>query len=249
MDRRASTPHLDKTDTPEVPTVSTLSRIGAVDFLAVLPSGIFTFLVTYMVLSGNALSESNSTLWQGMQQMVADSLDNPLVLLSVLFVSYFFGSVLRAFPVEWVVSSLYIGRRRFRRGKNNRPRVDRREKPLPSFGKLLPTNIRALDVIPKAIVNNWKQTLSRRSPEAYAYFRTVEARSRFAAAMLWAGLVGIAGSVYYMAAVGSNAAVSQLALVSVLLALVSGSQLPKVCKQEVSTLLTLSEVTSRSSQS
>ena len=94
-----------------VPVASTFSRIGTVDFLAVLPSGIFTFLVTYMVLSGSTLSGNEPSLWKQVQQMVADTLGNPLILLSVLFVSYFFGIILRVFPVEWVVTNLHVGRR------------------------------------------------------------------------------------------------------------------------------------------
>ena len=101
------------------------------------------------------------------------------------------------------------------------------------------------DVIPKATINSWKNALYHRSPEAYAYFQTVEARSRFTAAMLWAGVVGVAGSVVYIAVIGSSAAVSQLALISILLTVVFGSLLPKVCRQEVSALLTLSESTRR----
>lgn len=230
----------------DVPVPSTFSRIGAVDFLAVLPSGVFTFLVTYMVLSGNALSGSEPTLWHRIQQMMADMLGNPLILLSVLFVSYFFGIILRAFPVEWVVTNLHIGRRSCPR----RRATDREY----GHGRRLTFRVRQSstfkprkpDVIPKAIINRWKNALYHRSPEAYAYFQTVEARSRFAAAMLWAGVLGVLGSAVYIAVVGSCVAVSQLGLVSILLTVIFGSLLPMVCRKEVSALLTLSEATRRS---
>jgi hypothetical protein len=107
----------------------------------------------------------------------------------------------------------------------------------------MPLAIRKPDIIPRPIIDDWKHALSHRSPEAYAYFRTVEAKSRFVAAMLLAGLLGLIGSMVYMAIVGSSVALEQLALVSILLAVVFGGHLPKVCRQEVSALLTLSEAT------
>jgi hypothetical protein len=101
------------------------------------------------------------------------------------------------------------------------------------------------DVIPRAIFNRWKNALYHRSPEAYAYFQTVEARSRFAAAMLWAGVFGVTGCLVYIAVVGSSVAVSQLALISITLTVIFGSLLPRTCRQEVLELLTLSEATRR----
>jgi hypothetical protein len=62
-------------ETQSVPVPSTFSKIGTWDFLAVLPSGIFTFLVTYMVLAGNSFSGSEPTLWMQLQQMVTDTLE------------------------------------------------------------------------------------------------------------------------------------------------------------------------------
>jgi len=240
-------PNQGKVDTSDVPTPSTISRISSVDFVAVLPSGIFTFLVVYMVLSGGVVAEGATSLWHGLKLMASDTAGNPLVVLSVLFVSYFFGSLLRAYPVEWVVTKLYIGRRRRPRSESA-PAPDRSKRLHLAFSKLLALGSPKPDVIPKAVVYDWKQSLSRRSPEAYSYFRTVEARSRFAAAMLWAGFFGILGSGFYLTVVGARAAVVQLALVSIVLVLISGIQLPKVCKHEVTTLLTLSEATRRPHQ-
>lgn len=234
--------------TAPVPAASTLSKIGTLDFLAVLPSGIFTFVVTYMVLSGGSLPGNNQSLWLTLQHMIADTLGNPLILLCVLFVSYFFGSILRAFPGEWLVAAFHIGRRRCpRRRASDKGRGQPRKTRIGVKRPALLT-VRWPDVIPKAIIDDWKLALSHRSPEAYAYFRTVEAKSRFAAAMLWAGVLGIAGSAAYTAIVGTSVAVSQLALISIMLTVVFGSQLPKVCRQEVSALLTLSETTRRYSQ-
>jgi hypothetical protein len=234
--------------TLKVPAVSTLSKIGTLDFLAVLPSGVFTFLVTYMVLSGDTLSGGEPSLWLQLERMVTDTLGNPLILLCVLFVSYFFGSILRAFPVEWLVATLHVGRRRCprRRATDMSNGAGRRLKFRVGHG--MPLSPRKSDVIPRSIINDWKHALSHRSPEAYAYFRTVEAKSRFAAAMLWAGVLGVVGSVAYIAVFGSNVALTQLALVSILLALTFGSLLPKVCRQEVSALLTLSEATRQSAR-
>ena len=244
--RRNPNLHASKSaEMQDVPVPSAFSKIGTVDFLAVLPSGIFTFLVTYMVLSGNAFPGSEPTLWHRVQLMVADTLGNPLIMLSVLFVSYFFGIILRAFPVEWVVTNLHIGRRSCprRRATDGENGPGRRRTFRIRQG--LTIRPRKPDVIPKAIINRWKHSLYHRSPEAYAYFQTVEARSRFAAAMLWAGVLGVTGSVVYIAVIGSSVAVSQLALVSILLTVIFGSLLPKVCRKEVSALLTLSEVTRR----
>jgi hypothetical protein len=225
----------------DVPVPSTFSKIGAVDFLAVLPSGIFIFLVTYMVLSGNALSGTEHSLWHRLQQMVADTLGNPLIMLSVLFVSYFFGAILRAFPVEWLVAALHVGRRRCPRRRATDAVAGNGRRLTFMVRQGLAIKPRKADVIPKAIIHRWKHALYHRSPEAYAYFQTVEARSRFAAAMLWAGVLGVTGSVVFIVVVGASVAVSQLALVSLLLTLVFGSLLPKVCRQEVSALLNLSE--------
>jgi hypothetical protein len=229
-----------------VPVPSAISKIGTVDFLAVLPSGVLTFLVTYMVLSGCVFSTSDSTLWHRVQLMVADTLGNPLIVLSVLFVSYFFGIILRAFPAEWVVSNLHIGRRSCprRRATDVQNGSGRRRSFRVRRGSTI--KVRKPDVIHKTIIKKWKHALCHRSPEAYTYFQTVEARSRFAAAMLWAGVLGVTGSVGYIAVIGSSVAVSQLALVSILLTVIFGSLLPMVCRKEVAALLTLSETTRRS---
>ena len=235
----------DEVDAPQLPAASTLSKIGTLDFLAVLPSGVFIFIVTYMVLSGTALSENATSLWRWLNQIVVDTMENPLILLCVLFVSYFFGIVLRAFPVEWLVATLHVGRRRYPRRRATDVRnggarkLNFRVRRGPIIARRKP------DVIPRSIILGWKHALSHRSPEAYAYFRTVEAKSRFAAAMVWAGVVGVLCSFAYTAVAGTSTAVSQLAIVSILLTVVFGSQLPKVCRQEVSALLTLSEATRR----
>ena len=230
---------------PDVPVPSAISKIGAIDFVAVLPSGVFTFLATYMVLSDGALHGSQFTLWHRVQQMLGDTLGNPLIVLSVLFVSYFFGIILRAFPVEWIVTNLYLGRRSCPR----RRATDRGHGPGRRLTFMVRQGLairpRRPDLIPKALVNKWKIALYHRSPEAYAYFRTVEARSRFAAAMLWAGILGLTGSVAYIAINGTSVAVSQLALVSILLTVAFGGMLPTVCRQEVSALLSLSEAVRR----
>ena len=145
-----------------VPVPSIFSKIGTVDFLAVLPSGIFTFLVTYMVLSDNALSGSGLSLWYWVEQMVADTLGNPLILLSVLFVSYFFGILLRAFPVEWVVTNLHIGRRSCPRRRAT-DRGNGQGKRLTFIVRQGPTiKPRRPDVIPKAIIGKWKRALYHR---------------------------------------------------------------------------------------
>ena len=231
-----------------VPAPSMLSKIGSLDFLAVLPSGVFTFFVTYLVLSSNTLSVGEPSLWHQFDQMLTAALGNPLILLCVLFVSYFFGSILRAFPGEWLVATMHVGRRRCprRRSTDGDFGAARRLSFRVRHGWSLAP--RKLDVIPRSIINDWKHALSHHSPEAYAYFRTVEAKSRFAAAMLWAGVLGMVESVAYITVVGSSVALAQLALISILLTVVFGSQLPKVCRQEVSALLTLSEATRRSAQ-
>ena len=241
-DRRGS----GGTDIQDVPVPSTFSKIGTLDFLAVLPSGIFTFVVAYMVLSGGALSGHEPTLWRRVEQMAADTIGNPLIFLSVLFVSYFFGAILRAFPAEWLVAALHIGRRRHPRRRATDGAYGQGRKLTFKIKRGMEIGPRKPDVIPRAIIDRWKNALYHRSPEAYAYFQTVEARSRFAAAMLWAGVVGVTGSVLYIAIVGSDLAVSQLAMVSILLTMVFGGLLPKVCRREVAALLALSEGTRRS---
>ena len=231
-----------------VPAASVLSKLGTLDFVAVLPSGAFTFIVTYLVLSGSTLSVGELTLLQQIDRMISDSLGNPLILLCVLFVSYFFGTILRAYPVEWLVATLYIGRRQCPRRRATDRNRDTRKRLQFQVRHGIALTPRKPDVIPKPIINDWKLALSHRSPEAYAYFRTVEAKSRFAAAMLWSGVLGVIGSVVYIAVVGTSLALTQLAMISILLTVVFGSLLPRVCRQEVNALLTLSEATRRSAQ-
>ncbi len=247
MQQSANPRNSDVVDATPVPSASALSKIGTLDFLTVLPSGIFIFIVTYIVLSSTPLSSDEASLWFRIEQLTTDTLGNPLILLCVLFVSYFFGIILRAFPVEWLVAQLHIGRRRCprRRATDRTPGVTRKIQFRVRRGRAITP--RKPDIIPKSIIAGWKHTLSNNSPEAYAYFRTVEAKSRFAAAMLWAGVLGVLATGAYIAVVGSSVALTQLALISILLAVVFGSQLPKVCRQEVTALLTLSEATRQSS--
>jgi hypothetical protein len=248
MQQSANPRRSDVFDPTRVPSASALSKIGTLDFLTVLPSGIFIFVVTYMVGSGNPLPGNEVSLWLRIEQLITDTLGNPLILLCVLFVSYFFGIILRAFPVEWLVANLHVGRRRCprRRATDKTPGENRKIQFRVRRGRVLTP--RKPDIIPKSIIDGWKHALSNSSPEAYAYFRTVEAKSRFAAAMLWAGVLGVLGSGAYIAVAGSSLALTQLALISTLLTVVFGSQLPKVCRQEVTALLTLSEATRQSSR-
>jgi hypothetical protein len=245
MQRSSDIPKSDATGPTRVPAASVLSKIGTLDFVAVLPSGVFTFVVTYLVLSGNTVSAGEPSLWYQVEQMVRDSLGNPLILLCVLFVSYFFGSILRAFPGEWLIATMYVGRRRCPRRRSTDRSYGTARRLKFRVGQPRLFTPRKPDVIPRSIINSWKNALSHRSPEAYAYFRTVEAKSRFAAAMLLAGVLGSVGSVAYITVVGSSVALAQLALISILLTVVFGSLLPKVCRQEVTALLTLSEATRR----
>ena len=222
-----------------------VSRTSAFDILAVIPSGAFAFLVCYIILSGDSAIGGDLSLWSRLDPLVSELKENPAILLAVLFVSYFFGSVFRALPAEWVDASPLVGNSVYPSGTRAEDLVRGMVKTptssiLQSNRAVLPTEVA------KERLKYLKDRLRARSPERFAYYQTFEIRSGFVATMLWAATSGLFGSLLWFLTNGINGAGLQLALVSALMATAFGIWLPRVRKQETSTLVALAVSHARS---
>jgi len=89
--------------------------------------------------------------------------------------------------------------------------------------------------------NYWKDVLSFRAPEAFAFYQTFEMRSRFFAGMFWAGALGVLGAIYAVIEYRGGAMlwIGQLLALSAAMVVAFGLQLRRVRQQEARVLLTL----------
>ncbi len=225
-----------------MPTGSTLTKIGKVDFFAVLPGGLYVLLVVILIVNTNSNALNNShALWDQMSPIVTQIHDQPITLLFMLFASYLLGSILRAMRVRWVEYMIPPFKKSFPYDIKLIAELDELNKHYEAT-RHNPNNTPDLtDGLPMRVFNYWKDVLCIRSPQGFDYYQTFEAKSRYFASMFVSGLIGIIGAlVLFLRADSSSCIIArQLFILSGILVLAFGSQFRRVRFQEAKALLFL----------
>lgn len=218
-------------------------RIEKIDFFAVLPAGLYVFVVLvidyHACLSPDVFSDG--TIWSPILSLADNAGSRPVILALVIFVCYLLGSSLRALPVKWVEAVTPPFRTEF---------------PYPQkLGKLLDNLKSGLkesefnadgapyigDNITMSVFNYWKDTLCIEARQAFIYYQTFEARTRFFAGMFWAGCIGTVGGMpaFFHTAGDRLPDKSIILIFSLLIVAVFGGQFRRVREQESAVLFTL----------
>jgi hypothetical protein len=216
-----------------------VSKIGKIDFFAVLPSGTYTFLSLYLLLGlDHKQRDISESAWSSLEPLVHLTHDKPSVIILILFSAYVLGSILRAVPVSKSESFICDNKNEFPYGKEVKEMFDsiktHHQLTYVETG-LIPDLTNGL---PKHVYNCWKDMVCVCSPEGFAYFQEFEARTRFFAGMFLAGCIGIVCAPLTSLVVGSilYEPALYMFIVSVIITLLYGRNLQHVRMQEVTTL-------------
>lgn len=216
-----------------------ISRVGKIDFFAVLPSGTYSFVSIYIALGidhGNTAPPE--TLWASLDPLIQLTHERPSIILLILFSAYLLGSVLRSVPVSFSEKMMCLTGERFPYQESIKGIIDG-IKCNPEASKInteyIPDISKDMNI---QIYNYWKDIVCIGSPEGFSNYQEFEARTRFFAGMFLAGLMGmlaallalvIAGDIFYMPAI-------YLLILSIILSATYGTNLRRVRIQEVTTL-------------
>jgi hypothetical protein len=220
-------------------TKTLISKIGKIDFFAVLPSGTYTFLSLYLLLGlDHKQRDVTESAWSSLEPLVHLTHDKPSVIILILFCAYVLGSILRAVPVTKSENFICDNKNEFPYGKTVKEMFDS----IKTHHRLTHVETELIpeltNGLPKHVYNCWKDIVCVCSPEGFAFFQEFEARTRFFAGMFLAGCIGIVcapltslvvGSILYKPAL-------YLFIVSVIITLLYGRNLQHVRMQEVTTL-------------
>jgi len=218
-------------------------RIEKIDFFAVLPAGFYVFVVLFIdyhaYLAPKAFS--GGTIWNPILSLAENAGNKPVILALVLFVCYLLGSSLRALPVKWVEQVTPPFRVEFpypTKLKKALAELKADEKAL-CFNSEKPPCIG--DAVEMSVFNYWKDTLCIEAHQAFAYYQTFEARTRFFAGMFWSGCIGVVGGIAVLRHTAANSLPDKsiLLVLSLLIVAIFGSQFRRVREQEARVLLTL----------
>jgi len=213
---------------------SMLNRINKIDFLAVLPPGCYSvMMITFLFVV-----PSDSKSITEVIKPIADSLKaNPVYWVFLLFSAYLIGSIFRTLRVKWA-ERLYP--RQFR---SNFPCKDVLKDALAKLSGSLAVklDVSKLPDLTGGLSNDdfnyWKDMLCIDSEHGFHYHETFEARSRFSAGMVWAGIAGFVSGLVMIAQSGHIA--WQMMLISLIIYVAFGIQLKRVRQQEAKALFFL----------
>lgn len=212
------------------------------EFFAAIPPGFFIFIVSFVCLVNGTAAATSLSLWEHLLFLSTKIKENPPVIIFVLFAAYLLGSIIRSMPVQWAEAVASFGRSRFPFGPKLRGML-REIKDECAATNLRPESLPTVEKLSSSTFNYWKDFLCARAPEAFLYYQSFEARSRFYTGMFWAGAVGIiGGGVTVLRSYMANLSLipgTQLCVVSLCLCLAFGTQLRRVREQEARVLLTL----------
>ncbi|WDE04122.1 hypothetical protein SG34_022605 [Thalassomonas viridans] len=213
-------------------TKTIISKVGKIDFFAVLPSGTYCFLSLYIAF-GIDHDEKTENLWQAIELLIEDVQHYPSTILLILFCIYLLGSILRAIQVS-IPEKIFYGedfpydesiKSLFKTIKSHSEASDIDTKKIPMIDKGFSPDV----------YNYWKQVICIESPEGYSDYQEFEARTRYFAAMSLAGLTGFflaLGILLYTCDFSYSLAWQQL-VVSIILFSIFGFELHRVRTQEV----------------
>ena len=185
---------------------STLTRIGRVEFLGVVPPGFYMLSVAAFTALAVTDRAGASSPWDRTLPLV-ELLEHWPIAVLVLLASYLLGQIPRALTVNFTDDLCLLFHRRARK---------RHDWPGPLFGERFPyrrvlqdifndlqdqggrgSDVSVPDNDERAMVvfDFWKVVLCMRSPHAFSFIQSLEARVRFFVGVFWAGCVGLAGAI------------------------------------------------------
>lgn len=198
-----------------MPDKTIIGHFSKGEFFSVLPPGFYIFLIfcfCWMFYHHPDTSQKSLlTIIDSLRDEQLKSLFFPL-LLFILFASYIFGSISRALPVSRIEQTFPLCQNKFPYFTFSRcefpyplhavppfhchfPYPDKLSDAVTTLEKQgLKQNIDLNKGVPPSVFNYWKDFVCIASPQGFEFYQTFETRSRMFAGMIFAGLVGIFGS-------------------------------------------------------
>lgn len=221
---------------------NSIGRITSVEFFAAMPPGLFIFIVAFIAFSDDLPLENRRSLLDYFLSLSKILHQYPAAILFMLFAAYIFGSIIRSMPVHWAeIVATFRG--------SEFPYPDVLKKMLDQMkneataSHLNPDLLPTLQGVSSHTFNYWKDMLCIRAPEAFSFYQTFEARSRFFTGMFWAGLVGLVSSLIMSIKIITQqypiTPAIHLLFLSVPLIIAFGWQIRRVREQEARLLLAL----------
>ncbi|MBI1760234.1 MAG: hypothetical protein HYR56_02250 [Acidobacteria bacterium] len=176
-----------------MPAEKIVSQFNKSDLFAVLPPGFVIFTFVYAVYRTN---NQTASLWAVLQGLTDQLQQRPAWLVFVLFAAYLLGNLVRTIPVEFAERMLPPFR------KKGFPYPDKLQEVIVTLTEnaaaaRLVDSEQLPDLsngVPLHVYNYWKNALCVGTANGFDYFQSFETRMRFFTGMLWAGWVGLLGS-------------------------------------------------------
>jgi hypothetical protein len=225
-----------------MPTQNMISRIGKVNFFAVLPAGFF-ICITFFLAFQKIVYNRNSLrfVWENMTEFA----NKPVAVIFTLFVAYTLGSIIQINSVYY--TEFLTPPKLFH--KDTFPYPELLVKSLERINAM--TNATKHDTtktpviagLPEADIviafNYWKDVLSMECPDGFDYYQSHEAQTRFYSGIFISSLIGFLFSIiiliraqmffYYPGLI--------LFITSLILLLTIGGQFRRVRQKEAMVLL------------
>lgn len=186
-----------------------MERVGRADFFAIMAPGFFIFTISAVCITACVGTTGADSVWWQMVKIWQPSAQLWILGSATIFLSFLFGSMLRAVPVndtDALAMRIQTVWRRFWRKS-----VNRSEKfPFPDLLDTVFEEVQSYTLISKEsldlaersgerlyeqrlhnIFNFWKMTLCEANERAFVFSQDLEGRVRLFAGMFWAGAVGI----------------------------------------------------------
>jgi len=225
-----------------MPTKTVINRIGKVNFFAVLPSGFLLCLILFIAFQKTVDNEQSlRILWE----QLADLANKPSIIILTLFASYILGSMIQ---VNSVYFTEYLTSHKLFR-KETFPFPDMLTSHLACLNKHSQATKHDPEKTPdisdlskdELIVtfNYWKDVLSMECPEAFDYYQSYEAQTRYYAGIYFTSLIGLLGGISLVIRAGMLFYYPGFILIvtSFVLLLAFGAQFQHVRQKEVKVLL------------
>ncbi|MEI6050201.1 MAG: hypothetical protein WCS03_14965 [Bacteroidota bacterium] len=225
-----------------MPNQNIISRISKVDFFAVLPAGFYlciTLFLTFQKIVDNDISLK--FVWE----TLIDFASKPVAFVFTLYVAYILGSTIQ---VNSVYFTEYLTPPRLFQ-KDTFPYPNELEKAIKRLNKLSKATKHDINKTPDIeglpesdiihAFNYWKDTLSMECPEAFDYYQTHEAQTRFYSGIFISSLIGLICSIIILIRASMTFYYPGVILLSVSLVLLFtiGGQFRRVRRKETLVLL------------
>lgn len=225
-----------------MPTQNIISRIGKVNFFAVLPAGFFMFISLFLTFQRIVDNENSLRfIWDNIIAFAS----GPVAIILTLFIAYILGSTIQ---INSVYYTEFLTPPKFFQ-KDTFPYPEVLEKNLERLNQLTDATKHkkrktpVIKGLPKSDIvmafNYWKDVLSMECPGAFDYYQSHEAQTRFYAGIFISSLVGFVCSVIILIRAGMILYYPGLVLLitSLILLITIGGQFRIVRQKEALVLL------------